>query len=400
MVGDFACLLNNFVQNKMENRMEDSMLFDIDGILSDEEAEKFFEETDEEQQEGKETPDEEENDNPAEETEESEQEEQEPESVGEEDETEKEEDAKLSGKGSSPTVLSSIAIALKKDGIFLDFDDEVLAAVKTPEDFAELFEQTIASRVDADTRAVKEAMSNGVEPDTIKKYQQAISELESYTDEAISAEDENGENLRKYLIFNDLLKRGYSEEKARKELKKSFDAQMDIEDAKDALESLKKRFATEYQQIQEDAKKKHEEAKAAQQKQSEDFKKMILEDEIKVGDNKLDKRTCQKVFDAVSKPVYKDPDTGRLLTAVQKFQKEQPLEFLKQLGLWYVLTDGGKNVSAMTKKQLQAEKNKGIRELERKINSSNFSGGSLRYDGGAGSENGDDILLSDDWQIA
>lgn len=379
--------------------MEDSMLFDIDGILSDEEAEKFFEETDEEQQEEQETP-EEEKETPAEETEESEQEEQEPEKVGEEEETEKEEDTgKPSGGGSSPTVYSSIAVALKNDGIFPDFDDAELSAVKTPEDFAELFEKAIAARVDADVRAVKEAMDNGVQPDTIKRYQQAISELESYTDEAISAEDENGENLRKYLIYNDLLKRGYSEEKARKELKKSFDANMDIEDAKDALDSLKKRFATEYQQIKDDAKKKADEAKAAQKKQSEDFRKMILEDEIKVGDNKLDKRTCQKVFDAVSKPVYKDPDTGRLMTAVQKFQKEQPLEFLKQLGLWFVLTDGGKNVTAATKKQLQAEKNKGIRELEKKINSSSFSGGSLRYDGGSGSTEGDDILLSDDWQI-
>ena len=380
--------------------MEENMLFDIDGILSEEEAEKFFEETENEQQEGEEkTP--EENETPAEETDESEKEEQEPEKVGEEEETEKEEDTeKPSGDGSSPTVYSSIAVALKKDGIFPDFEDDVLKAVKTPEDFAELFEKAIASRVDDNVRAYNEAIRNGLEPSTIAKYQQAISELESYTDEAISAEDENGENLRKYLIFNDLLKRGYSEEKARKELKKSFDAHADIDDAKDALESLKQRFAAEYKQLQDDAKKKTEDAKARQKKQSEDFKKMVLEDEIKVGETKLDKRTCQKVYDAVQKPVYKDPDTGRLLTAVQKFQKEQPLEFLKQLGMWYVLTDGGKNVSALTKKQLQTEKNKGIRELERKINSSSFNGGSLRYDGGLAGTDGDDILLSDDWQIA
>lgn len=380
--------------------MEDNMLFDIDGILSPEETEKFFEEIDNEQQEEEEveTPPTDAEETPAEEEEEEET--QPSEKVGEEETTEKGEDTnKPSGGGSSPTVYSSIANALKIDGILPDFSDEEIAAVKTPEDFAELFEKAIASRVDADVRSVKEAMDNGVPVDTIKKYQAAISELESYTDEAISAEGENGENLRKYLIFNDLLKRGYSEEKARKELKKSFDANMDIEDAKDALESLKARFTAEYQQVRDDAKKKADEARANQKKQSEDFRKMILDDELKVGDNKLDKRTCQKVYDAVSKPVYKDPDTGRLLTAVQKFQKEQPLEFLKQLGLWYVLTDGGKNVTALTKKQLQTEKNKGIRELERKINSSSFQGGSLKYDGGSAVTEGDDILLSDDWQV-
>ena len=41
-----------------------------------------------------------------------------------------------------------------------------------------------------------------------------------------------------------------------------------------------------------------------------------------------------------------------------------------------------------------------IRELERKINSSSFGGGSLRYDGGNTGIAGDDILLSDDWKIA
>ena len=172
-----------------------------------------------------------------------------------------------------------------------------------------------------------------------------------------------------------------------------------IDDAKDALDALKTYYANGYKKIQDDAKKKADEFRAAQKKQSEDFRKMVLEDEIKIGESKLDKRTCQKVFDAVSKPVYKDPDTGKLLTAVQKFQKEKPLEFLKQLGMWFVLTDGGKSVAGFTKQQVQAEKNKGIRELERKLKGNTFElGGSMRLDGGNG-EGADDILLSDDWKI-
>ena len=75
-------------------------------------------------------------------------------------------------------------------------------------------------------------------------------------------------------------------------------------------------------------------------------------------------------------------------------------EFLKQIGMWYVLTDGGKNMDGFTKPQVRAEKNKSIRELSRKINASSFNAdGSLNYLGGAGTENGDDILLSDDWKI-
>jgi hypothetical protein len=125
---------------------------------------------------------------------------------------------------------------------------------------------------------------------------------------------------------------------------------------------------------------------------------MILDNDIQLGETKLDKRTRQRIFDAVSKPVYKDPDTGQLLTQVQKYQKENPLEFLKQLGMWYVLTDGGKSVDGLVKSQVRTERNKGIRELERKINSSALgSDGSLRYMSGTNVDN--DSLLSDGWQV-
>lgn len=375
----------------------DEMTFDIGGILTDEEAEKFFEETENEQQE--QNPDE--NNEPAEETDESEQDNQEPESVGGEEKNEEEEDTgSPSGDGSSPTVLSSIAVALKKDGIFPDFEDSELAAVKTPEDFAELVDKAVNARMESETKRVRDLLNDGVPADSIKGYEQTLNYLNGITEDMLKAEGEEGDNLRKSLIYNDLIKKGYSEDRARREVEKSFKATSEVQDAIDALAGLKETFQKEYQQIQDEAKRKTEEAKDLQKKQSDDFKKMVLEDEIKIGDSKLDKRTCQKVFDAVSKPVYKDPDTGHLLTAVQKFQKEQPLEFLKQLGLWYVLTDGGKNITSLTKKQVQAEKNKGIRELERKINSSSFGGGSLRYDGGNTGIAGDDILLSDDWKIA
>ena len=375
--------------------MVDDMTFDIGGILTDEEAEKFFEETDKEQDEVKTEP---EVEKPAEEPEVEQPEE--PESVGEEEIETEEDTGDNKGDGSSPTVLSSIAEALKKDGIFPDFEDSELAAVKTPEDFAELVQKALDSRLDSEVKRVRDALNNGVQPDAIRQYEQTIGYLNGISEEALNAEGDEGENLRKSLIYNDLINKGYSEDRARREIEKSFKAGDDIVDAKDALEALKDFYTKGYQKVQDDAKKAAQEAKANQQKQADSFKKMILEDEVKIGETKLDKRTCQRVFDAVSKPVYKDPDTGRLLTLVQKFQKEQPLEFLKQLGIWYVLTDGGKNMTGFTKQEIQKEKNKGIRELERKINSSSFNGGSLRYDGGGFGNGGDDLLLSDDWQVS
>jgi len=368
--------------------------FDISGILSEEEANKLFEEQGAQAPEEPEVPEEETQENePAEEEEPAEG--KSPEKVGEEEETEKNA-ITPKGEGSSP-FYASMANALKEDGIFPDFTDEELD-VKTPEDFAELFEKAISARLDERQRRIDEALGNGVQPDTVRMYEQTLQYLGSINEEVLSSEGEEGENLRRQLIYNDLINRGYSQEKAQKELEKSFRSGSDIEDAKDALDALGKFYRSGYAKIQEDAKKQAEAVRENQKKQSEEFRKMILEDDLKLGETKLDKRTRQRVFDAVSKPVYKDPDTGKLLTAVQKFQKENPLEFLKQLGMWFVLTDSGKNTDGFTKQQLREEKNKGIRELERKINSTALtSEGSLRYSSGEKADA--DPLLSDGWKV-
>lgn len=370
--------------------MEDFTGFDLSGILSEDEADKLFEEQADVVQ----------TDEPEVETEPAEKENKPTsEGVGEEDINETERDAiSTDGDGSSPNIYSSIASALKDDGIFSDLEDTDLDAVKTPEDFAELFEKVVSAKFDERQKRIDAALSSGVEPDTVKMYEQTLQYLASINEEALASEGDEGDNLRRQLIYNDLTNRGYSHEKAIKELEKSFKSGSDVDDAKDALEALTKYYNEGYANVQKEAKARTEEIRKMQKKQSDDFKKLVLEDEVKLGESKLDKRTCQRVYDAVSKPVYKDKETGQLMTAVQKFQKEQPLEFLKQLGMWFVLTDGGKNMDGFTKQQLREEKNKSIKELGRKINSTSLNrDGSLRYV--SGGDGGTDPLLSDGWKI-
>lgn len=368
--------------------------FDINsGLLTPEEAEKLFSEAPEENIGEPEPEEKEKKDNRAEEPDA-------PEEVGEENDNEISDDAaKPEGDGSSPaSFYSSIAGALKDDGIFPDFSDDEIKAVKTPEDFAELFEKAVSARFDERQKRIDAALGDGVEPDKIRMYEQTISYLSSITDDAISAETDEGESLRKQLIYNDLLNKGYSKDRIQREIDKSFKSGSDIDDAKDALKELDKFYKDGYESLRNEGKTRAENARKSREKEAEDFRKMIIDNEISVGETRLDKRTRQKVFDAVVKPVYKDPDTGQLLTQVQKFQKENPLEFLKQLGMWYVLTDGGKSVEGLVKSQVRTERNKGIRELERKINSSALnSDGSLRYMSGTNVDN--DSLLSDGWQV-
>lgn len=367
--------------------------FDINGLLSPEEAEKVFNEAAEETEEKTEETEQQ----TKEET--TEKEETPLEKVGEEETKEnavenKEED------GSSPetNVYSSIAGALSKDGIFPDFDDSEISKVKTADDFAELFEKAITARLDERQRRIDSALNDGVAPDEVKMYEQTLQYLSSITEDALSAEGKEGEDLRRNLIYNDLINRGYQKDRALRELDKSFKSGSDVDDAKDALEALTKFYTDGYDGIRKEA-KANAEAKSREQKQNaEKFKKMVLDDDVKFGDSVIDKKTCQKVYDAVSKPVYKDPSSGALLTQVQKFQLEHPLEFLKNIGLWFVLTDGGKNPAGLFKEQLRAEKNKSIKELEKHINTTPIgSDGNLRYTAGNGGS--EETLLTDDWEI-
>jgi hypothetical protein len=372
--------------------MED-FSFDINSLLSGEEAEALFDEKQAETEteiDNDDAPEQEPETDNAEEVET-------PEIVGEEKNGA--EGAATDGGGASPdTFYSSIAYALRNDGILPDFSDEEMDKVKAPEDFAELIDKAVTSRFDERMKRIDQALGNGVQPDTVRMYEQTLQYLGSINDEALSAEGEEAENLRRQLIYNDLVNRGYTQDRANREIEKSFKSGSDIDDAKDALEALNKFYRDGYENVQKEAKQRVEAQKAEQKKNADEFKKMVIDEGLKIGDTELDKRTCQRIYDAVTKPAYKDPESGQLLTLVQKFQKEKPLEFLKQIGMWYVLTDGGKDMSKLGKSQARIEKNKNIRELERKINTSQLGpDGSLRYSSGVGS--GEDPLLSDGWKV-
>lgn len=397
--------------------MED-FTFDQSGLLSDEEAEKLFGEDvmDNETQETVEDGNEPEKEN--EETVAPENDEdkfidnnpaeehgfiQVPESVGKDDKDSKEtEDAEPdNGGGSSPDVFySSIASALKDAGVFPDLDDETVKNTKSAEDFAELIEEAAKARLEDQQRRVYEALNAGVPNDTVRQYEQTIQYLDSINEESLSAEGDDGENLRKQILYNDFINRGFTQDRANREIKKSFDAGTDVEDAQDALEGLRAYYKDAYSKVLDDADKAHKAAVARQRQSAEELRKMVMEDELVLGDQKLDKNTRQRVYDAVSKPVYKDPETGKLLTQIQKFQKEKPLEFLKQIGLWYVLTDGGKDLVGFTKGKVRDEKLKAIRDLTHKIKTSSMRpDGSLRFATGGDETRSEDVLLSDDWNI-
>ena len=361
----------------------------MDNILSADEIEGLFEDQeiqDTQPEENEENPDEnqENNNKETEETTEvtTEDESEKPEGVGSEDNREEQEDTTSNKGGSSPknNFYSSIAKAFAEEGIFPDLDDESASKIKTPEEFRDLIEDRIKSELDERQKRVDEALNAGVEPSDIRKYENTISYLDSIKDETITSENEEGEKLRKQLIYQDFVNRGYSQERATREVKKSFDAGTDIEDAKEALKSNLEFFQGQYDNLIEEAKAEEEKEIKQRKEQAEKLKKSILEDKEVFSELSIDKKTRQKIFDNISKPVYKDPNTGQIFTALQKYEMENRTDFLKNVSLVFTLTDGFKNLDGLIKGKVKKEVKKGIRELENVLNNTaRTSDGNLRF---------------------
>lgn len=305
-----------------------------------------------------------------------------PESVGSgKENTEEKEDTTPKGNGTSPkNFYSSIAKALKEEGIFPDLDDEGLSKVKDPEDFRDLIDQQIKASLDERQKRIDEALNAGVEPTEIRKYENTMSFLDSIKEENISDESDKGEKLRKDLIYQDFINRGYSKERAVREVQKSFNAGTDIDDAKEALKSNIDYFRDKYDELVNDVKSEAEKEERERKEQAEKLKSSILNDKDVFGDLSVDKSTRQKIYDNIAKPVYKDPETGEYFTAIQKYEMENRTDFLKNIGLLFTLTDGFKSLDGLVKGKVKKEVKKGLRELEHTLNNTaRTSDGNLKF---------------------
>lgn len=320
---------------------------------------------------------------------------------GKEDDIEEKEDTD-SGKGKGTSLnnnfYSSIAKALKEEGIFPDLEDDVANKIQSPEDFAEAIENQIQARLDERQRRIDKALNVGIEPDEVKRYENTLNYLNSLQDNMIADESDKGEKLRQQLIYQDFINRGYSKERAQREVQKSFNSGTDLEDAREALASNKEFFQTEYDSLIKEAQEEAQREVQERKKQAEDLRKSILEENMVFGDLSLDKGTRQKIYDNISKPIYKDPETGEFFTAIQKYEMENRIDFLKNLGLLFTLTDGFKNLDGLVKGKVKREVKKSLKELEHVLNNTaRSSDGNLRFVSGV--EDDPESFIGKDWDL-
>ena len=308
-------------------------------------------------------------------------EEKKPESVGSDKKVEENAttDEDTEGTSQNKNFYSSIANALAVDGIFPNLDEEAIKKATDAESFGDLIEAEINARLDDKQRRISKALENGVEPTDIKKYESTLNYINTITDKALSEESDKAEQLRYSLIYQDFINKGYSAEEAKKFTSRSVDSGTDIDDAKEALIRNKKFFTDSYNKLLEEAQQQADKERTERMEQAKQLESSLMKDKQLFGDMDISKDIRKKAFETISKPVYRDPDTGEYMTAIQKYESEHRTDFLKYTGLIYAMTNGFKDFDTFAKGKVKKEMKKGLRELEQTLSNTRRTGdGNLR----------------------
>lgn len=348
--------------------------FTLDSILGENEVDALFS-TDENETEATQTEEKE-----TEETKEEEQQTAEvnpldmfegsPESVG--GGSEEEDTAGNDDTGGSPqSIYSSIATYLKEGGIFSNLDDSKdFNEIDSAEKLDSLIEDEVEARLAAkDERAkrINEALDSGMNQQTVVNYEGAIEYLKGITEEQLTEESEEGEALRRELIYHDLINQGFSEERARKKTDRILESGTDIDEAKEALESNREFYQNAYKQQIELGKKQIEEAKKEQEKRIENLRKDVMESKSLLGLIEADDKLKTKIVDNITKASYQDKETGRYFTPLQKYMNENSDEFMKNVGIIFTITNGFKDFDKLVTTKVNKEVKRSVKDIERKL---------------------------------
>ena len=311
-----------------------------------------------------------------------------PESVGEDEDNKEDEETTPKGTGSSPkgtNLYSSFAQALYGDGLFKFLDEDTVNGVVDADSFSNAFENEVNARLDDVTKRVKEALDAGVQPSAIARYEKIITNLDNIKESDLTAETQEGSNLRRSIIRQDYLNRGFSPERAEKQVDRIMSSEgTDIDDAKDALESVKAYFKDAYKNLVDEGKAEVEAERKQAEKEAKEFKEALLNKDTLFNDIPIDKATRQKAYDAMVKRV-KTTEDGEDLTAVQLYADEHPVEFRVMLGTVYALTDGFTKMGKLLDKSVNKKVKSNLQEIEQRLKGQP-QGGSFSYREGGDSD--------------
>lgn len=151
---------------------------------------------------------------------------------------------------------SSIAKALLEDGVFSNLSEEDIKDINDSEGLKSLFEKQNESLLTEKQKRIDAVLNYGIEPNIISQYERTIDFLNSVSDDDLTDEGEKGNNLRQQLIYQDLINKGYSQERAVKRVNQIFENGEDVEEAKESFKSINQYYTSTYNKLIEEAKER------------------------------------------------------------------------------------------------------------------------------------------------
>lgn len=279
---------------------------------------------------------------------------------------------------SSPVnIYPYLAQALQEGGVFPDLDN--FDEIDSPEAFNEMIEEQVQNRLNETQKRIATALKAGVPAEQIQSMEYTIGQLSQITEEDLTNEAEGAEEFRKSLIMQDLMIKGFTEERAKKVAERSVENGNDIEDAREALESVLETYKKAYTLEVANNQAKQKQLIQEQEQQAQQLEDYIMNSDEVFPDIEVNKKVRRKVLDFLSKPTKKNAQTGQYYTDFM-WELESDPTFSAKVGLLYTLTNGFKDLSFLVNDKVNKAKKRAYRELEEKLNSSRrYTDGTLKY---------------------
>jgi len=281
----------------------------------------------------------------------------------EEDNIESETDNNNSSSDESFSPVTSLASSLFEEGVLASLTKEEVEKIKSGEDLIEAIKKQVKENEFADlTEEEKDyldAIRKGVPLEEYIKSKETYSSYESIEDEDL--ESEENKNLRFQLIKNSFLLKGIDEVKAEKLTKRAFDIGEDVEDAKTALDELKK---YEKDNIENLKKEKQAEREKLIKQQAEEFntiRNLVNTTEEVIPGFKIDENSKKAVERLITKPFTKDKNGNQVNEVIGKMIEDK--NYFVKLHYIHHLTEGFTKFDKFVNKA----KTQAVKTLEEKL---------------------------------
>jgi len=232
-----------------------------------------------------------------------------------------------------------------EQGILSSFDEDELRRVIEEEGETAGLSYLIQSEVENNTKAISSALDqysqeyielrkSGFSAEEAGGAVLQLEALEGITEDDLREDDK--EDLRRMILKeNYKATTNFSEAKIDRLVKRSFDINVDVDDAIEALDGLKEAKKKELKDAKESQRLEQEKAQAAYNEQLQALNKHIDSLTEIIPGKAINKQTKAKINEMLTKPV-KQSEEGYAMTELWAKRAENPIEFDTTLAYLYL----------------------------------------------------------------